>query len=235
MKKLGKLVFIISIGSFALFARFFLFEVFILKSKSMIPNLQENDFIFVNKLAYGLREPFSEKYLGDVSYPKLGDPILFNSRRESASPFLKRVVALAGDEVMYRGGKLFVNGKARSKETSSFLRSKYKGMKDKLPGDTDYYIVSKEERGTKSYDVLSYEYGERKAFGPIKLEEGEIFVLGDFRPVSRDSRFFGLIHMNQVIGKAERVLFSCGKTWDRFPMFCIPTEASWDRLFTNIP
>lgn len=235
MKKLRSLVFLFVLLGVSLVLRFFAFEVFILKSNSMLPNLMENDFLLVNKLAYGIREPFNGVYLKRYDQPSVGDVVLFHSEMSTAKPFVKRIVAGPGDEVTYRGGKLYVNGELRSSGEVSFKDFIKERESFELPGEKQYYVVRKELGVDNDYDVLSYEFGKKKVFGPLKVRENEYFVLGDFRPVSRDSRFFGNINIHQIVGRVGNVLFSCSDTLEDLPLFCRPNQVRWNRVFTKTP
>ena len=95
----------------ALFIRTFIVQAFKIPSGSMIPTLQIGDHILVNKLSYGVRIPFLEKYLVDYAKPERGDVVVFIFPEDDSKDFIKRVIAVAGDTVEVRAKKIFINGK----------------------------------------------------------------------------------------------------------------------------
>jgi signal peptidase I len=218
-----------------MFIRTQVFEIYLVKSEGMLPNLLKNDYVLVNKMAYGFRSKLIGAYLEKPENIRVGDVVLFESPLEDAKPFIKRVVAIGGDEILYRGGKLYVNGELRSLETLKFWDSSYSHLAAYLAGEKDFYVIHKEKSHQDPYNVIAYEFGEKKSFGPLKVPDHSVFVMGDNRPASRDSRFFGAIAVNSVIGKASLLVFSCEKMFEKYPILCIPSSIRFDRVFTKIP
>lgn len=220
---------------FGLFIRAQVFEIFLVKSEGMLPSLLKNDYVLVNKMAYGFRSGLIGAYLKKPENIKVGEVILFESPLEDAKPFIKRVVALGGDEILYRGGKLYVNSELRSLETIKFWDSEFTHLGQYLAGEKDFYVIHKEQSMESPYKVIAYEFGEKKSFGPFKVPEHSVFVMGDNRPASRDSRFFGAVDVNNIIGKASALVFSCESMFERYPIFCVPSSIRFERVFTKIP
>lgn len=166
----------------ALFIRTFIVQAFKIPSGSMIPTLQIGDHILVNKLAYGVRLPFLENYLVDFGAPKRGDVVVFIFPEDRSKDFIKRVVGVAGDSVEIRGKTVFINGKEIDDPHAQF------------EGD----------------DPQTAGLPTRDHFGPKTVPANHIFVMGDNRDRSYDSRFWGYVDLEDVRGKAFLIYWS----WD---------------------
>ncbi len=158
----------------ALFIRAFFFQAFKIPTGSMRMTLIEGDRIIVNKLRYGPLIPFSKKRIPGFSEPKRGDVIVFVYPEDPKRDFIKRLVAVGGETVEIKEGKIVVNGKA---------------IED-LPMGSIYY-----------YNRGDYAKVSKK----IKVPEGHYFVLGDNSGSSRDSRYWGFVPKELVIGRAELI------------------------------
>lgn len=158
---------------------------------SMIPTVLENDHIFVNKAAYGLRLPFSHVLLADLGGPSRGDVVVLESP-ETGIVLLKRVVAIPGDLVQVRDGQLLLNGKP---------------------------IPVKKEDGGVLEDLgnthqVRLDDGGGPDFGPVKVPTTSYLVLGDNRGNSRDGRYFGFVKRDAILGRAVSILGRGGSpTW----------------------
>ena len=177
----------------ALFIRTFIVQAFKIPSGSMIPTLAIGDHILVNKLSYGVRLPFLEKYLIDFGAPARGDVIVFIYPEDRSKDFIKRVVGVAGDNVEVRSKKVFINGQAVEDSYAHF-----EGYDPQLGG-------------TVNCDN----------YGPKVVPEGHVFVMGDNRDRSYDSRFWGYVNLSEVRGKAFLIYWS----WDG-----IDRWVRWERL-----
>lgn len=166
----------------ALFIRSFIVQAFKIPSGSMIPTLQIGDHILVNKLSYGIRIPFWEHYLMDFKKPKLGDVVVFIFPEDRSKDFIKRVIGVAGDVVEIRNKKIFINNKPIEDPHAHF------------EGDPP-------ERSA---------FNLRDDFGPREVPENHIFVMGDNRDRSYDSRFWGFVELEDIKGKAFLIYWS----WD---------------------
>ena len=177
----------------ALFIRTFIVQAFKIPSGSMIPTLLIGDHILVNKLAYGVRIPFWEDYIFEFQAPQRGDVIVFIYPEDRSKDFIKRVVAVGGDNVEIRQKKVYING---------------------IPvADTHAYFKDGEFAG-------ELQPGQNN-FGPKTVPGGHIFVLGDNRDSSHDSRFWGFVNMDDVRGKAFLIYWS----WDGSDRW-----VRWERL-----
>jgi len=149
-------------------------ETFQSPSSSMEPALEIGDHFIVNKLSYGLKLPFSSKTLFNYSSPGRGDIVVFSLPDDPNRTYVKRVVAIEGDEVGVQGIHLYINGKRQEEERIRWLRG---GVHD---------------------------------FNSIKVPKGHIFLLGDNRDMSRDSRFWNppYLETSQVLGKAVIIFWN---------------------------
>jgi signal peptidase I len=177
----------------ALFIRTFIVQAFKIPSGSMIPTLQIGDHILVNKLAYGIRVPLYGHYLIDFGKVQRGDVIVFIFPEDRSKDFIKRVVGVAGDTVEIRGKKVFLNGKQIEDPYAHF-------------------------EGDDPQNVLP---ASRDDFGPTRVPENQLFVMGDNRDRSYDSRFWGFVNLDDVRGKAFLIYWS----WDGSDRW-----VRWERL-----
>ena len=163
----------------ALFFRQFVVQAFRIPSSSMESTLLVGDFLFVNKFLYGAQLPFTSWRLPAIRPPRAGDIIVFKSPTDGRD-FIKRCVAVAGDTVEMRGKVLWVNGKKR-----------------------DEPFTQHTDRG-----MLLASQAPRDWMGPLVIPPGHIFMLGDNRDNSHDSRFWGPLPVGRVRGKAMFIYFS---------------------------
>lgn len=198
--------------------RSFLFEPFKIPSGSMIPTLWINDLILVNKFHYGIRLPVINLKIADNHQPQRGDVMVFRYPPKPSLDYIKRVVGLPGDEVAYLNKKLTVNGQAITKRP----------LPDFFDEDAMRYTAQFEETtGNKRYRILND--ADRPAFIPgaedfpfkqncrystegvvCKVPEGHYFVMGDNRDNSLDSRYWGFVADNNIVGKAFYVWMNFG-------------------------
>ena len=167
----------------ALFIRTFIVQAFKIPSGSMKQTLQIGDHILVNKFVYGVKLPFMQKVIIPVKTPRRGDIIVFKFPVEPEKDFIKRVVGIPGDVVEGRDKQIFVNDKP---------------LVEKYAVQTDPHVYPK---GMQTRDN----------FGPITVPENALFVMGDNRDQSFDSRFWGFVDMKVVSGKAFMIYWS----WDK--------------------
>ena len=174
----------------ALFIRSFIVQAFKIPSGSMLPTLQIGDHILVSKFAYGLRLPYPfETLVFEWARPDPDDVIVFVYPKDETKDFIKRVVAVAGDEVQIRNKQLFVNGVADESIYAHFANP------DRIiPGPRDNYPPLLPDRSIE----------------PVVVPQGKLFVMGDNRDHSHDSRFWGFVDAHDVKGKAFLIYWS----WD---------------------
>jgi len=182
--------------------RGFIFEPFRVPSNSMMPTLLTGDFILVNKFDYGLRLPIFNSKIVDFSKPERGDVIVFrypnyeHSAGYSGVDFIKRVVALPGDTISYEKDHLTVND-----ETVEYRKiGSYKGI-DSGKSMSSYRHV-KELIDKANYDILLHPLGHSRGLSKTTIPKGHYFVMGDNRSHSSDSRFWGYVPEDFILGKA---------------------------------
>ena len=192
----------------ALIIRSFLFEPFSIPSGSMYPNLKVGDYLFVSKYSYGYSRhslPFSVPLIPGrlfLKYPKRGDIIVFKTPTDNKTDYIKRVVGIPGDILEMKNNLLLINNEAiltekiSSETYKSFEVSK---IKETLPNGYYYNVFEFE----KTFEGLN-----TNNFRKITIPKDQFFVLGDNRDNSRDSRFIGLIPLENIVGRAEIVFIS---------------------------
>lgn len=183
-----------------LLLRSFLFEPFRIPSSSMVPTLLQGDFILVNKFGYGLRLPVLHTLVLPVGEPERGDVAVFRYPPDPGKDFIKRVVGLPGDILTYSDKQLRINGEPVS------LRplGPYRG-----PGAPAYELALafEEVLGERRHRILHVR--ERGAMDlRAEVPAGHYFVMGDNRDNSADSRRWGFVPQNHLVGKAFLIWFS---------------------------
>lgn len=183
-----------------LLLRSFLFEPFRIPSGSMMPTLLIGDFIVVNKFAYGLRLPVLHTQLTEGERPKAGDVAVFRYPKDPSLDFIKRVIAVPGDHVAYYNRRLSINGKALPVEFLNIYEGQGTG-RDSMEGARVY----DETINSVKHELLIDPEIPYSADGELTVPEGHYFVMGDNRDHSNDSRFWGLVPEENLVGKAQMV------------------------------
>ncbi len=204
----------------ALFIRSFGIEAFKIPSSSMVPTLLIGDHIFVNKFIYGLRIPLTKIRFLDYRKPKRGEVVVFMYPQDEGKDFIKRVVGLPGDTVTSMGTRLYVNGKEvphapltvepiEGSEKLAVYGSEENNMIPDFRGWRRFEFFEEENDG-EDY-IVQYEKNVFRQDGSFQVPEGHLFVMGDNRDNSSDSREWGLVPMENVKGKAMFVWLSLDK------------------------
>jgi len=176
----------------ALFIRTFIVQAFKIPSGSMKETLQIGDHILVNKFIYGVKIPFLRTTIIEVKNPKRNDIVVFKFPEDPGKDFIKRVIGVAGDVVEHRDKKVYVNNEP---------------VDDIFGMYTDPHI-------------FPGSFQPRDNFGPVTVPPGSLFVMGDNRDHSYDSRWWGYVNLKAVQGKAFMIYWSWDKDnfgvrWDR--------------------
>jgi signal peptidase I len=170
---------------------------------SMNPTILDGDLIYVNKVAYDLRVPLTMHRLAKWSDPQRGDIVIFFSP-EDGTRLVKRVIGQPGDTIEMRHNVLYLNA-----EPIAYTRvdSEYK---DDLPRNLrNKSIIAIEDLDGFTHPVMSVpSIPATRSFGPVTVPDDHYFVMGDNRDNSRDSRFFGFVDRNQIVGQAKGVIGS---------------------------
>jgi len=174
----------------ALFIRTFIVQAFKIPSGSMQPTLLIGDHILVNKFLYGIGIPFTDIKLLDIKKPKQGDVIVFIYPQDESKDYIKRVIGVPGDTINIINKKIFLNGK---------------------PYQDDFGVHD---------DPITVPRGQfssnRDNFGPVTVPPNSLFVMGDNRDHSSDSRFWGFVEINKVRGKAFIIYWSWESMFKNF-------------------
>ncbi|HPS79451.1 MAG TPA: signal peptidase I [Thermoanaerobaculaceae bacterium] len=188
---------------------------------SMKPTILEGDRIFVNKLAYDLKLPFTRIRLARWGSPQRGDIVVFSSPSDGTR-LVKRVVGLPGDTVALVNNRLLINGKLMSYEPISAS-----SFPDFNPG-LEPRKLAVEQLGTHPHPVMSTSgVPAPRSFATITVPEGDYFMLGDNRDESGDSRYFGFVPADSIAGQAVGVALSVDL--DR------SLKPRWRRFFRALP
>jgi len=177
----------------AFFIRTFVIQAYKIPSGSMKPTLLVGDHILVNKFIYGIKVPHFRNTLISIKEPKKGDIVVFIYPEDRTKDFIKRVIATSGDTVEIRNKKIYLNGRLYEESHGVY---------------TDQFVIPGSIQ-------------PRDNFGPVTVPPSSIFVMGDNRDQSYDSRFWGFVDLKDVLGKAFIIYWSWdredhGVRWNRF-------------------
>ena len=225
--------------------RSFLYEPFQIPSGSMMPTLLVGDFILVEKYAYGLKDPvFRHKFL-ETGSPERGDVVVFKYPKNPRQDYIKRVVGLPGDTVIYRSKEIFVipaceqqvDCSAEQKIEQSLVGNyEYEGKPTTLRlyteklGEVQHNIL---RNPYKVDDITDYEpYQKGTAVNEWKVPEGHYFVMGDNRDNSLDGRFWGFVPDENLVGKAVAIWisFEFERPEDSWLPGWVPTDVRFSRV-----
>lgn len=208
----------------ALLLRAFVVEAFKIPSGSMIPTLQVGDHIFVNKFIYGLRIPLTYWYVEHNSSPRRGDVIVFAYPQDESTDFIKRIVGVGGDVLEMRDGVLYVNGQEMPRcPVREVEYNEVDDMTDRERTQRGQLYVETMDRGdgeTIQYYVL-YNAGMIRGedWGPERVPPGQVYVMGDNRDNSLDSRRWGGVPIENIKGRAWIIWWSNGPSTAMSPRF----------------
>jgi signal peptidase I len=199
-----------------LLLRSFLVEPFRIPSGSMMPTLLVGDFILVNKYAYGIRLPVLNTKVIEIEEPERGDVVVFRYPKDPSVDYIKRVVGLPGDTIRYANKVVYVNGQPAGQVPAGVYLGKGSGVS--MSGASK----RREQLGDLQHDILVMPRTPGVQ-GEYVVGKGEYFVMGDNRDNSNDSRYWGTVPEDNLVGKAFRIWMNWdnangGIDWDRIGM-----------------
>jgi len=186
-----------------LILRSFLAEPFRIPSESMMPTLLVGDFILVNKFTYGIRLPVINKKIIPLNEPKRGDIIVFRYPKDPSIDYIKRVVGIPGDKIVYENKKLYVNGEPAVQVPLGTYEGV--GFGEDMTGAQHFL----ENLAGVNHSVLTVENAVSNE-GTYVIPDGHYFAMGDNRDRSGDSRYWGMVPEENLVGKA----FFIWMNWD---------------------
>lgn len=189
---------------------------------SMKPTILEGDRIFVNKLAYDLKIPFTTTRLARWADPERGDVVVCLSPADGVR-LVKRVIGLPGDQIELRDERLFVNGTAVNCDS---LDERFRDQIE--PAEQPFHQFAREDLAVHPHPImLTPQFAALRNFGPVQVPAKNYFVMGDNRDNSRDSRYFGCVAREKILGRATAVVISGDPK-----KFYRPR---WERFFSALP
>lgn len=172
---------------------------------SMIPTILEGDRIFVNKLAYDLKIPFTTAHLAKWSDPRRGEVVVFFSPA-NGDRLVKRVIALPGDTIQLTANRLLINGVLSNYSPVDPQTLSQLTLTDQ---QNKIFATESEPAATHPHAVMGTQnIPARRDFGPVIVPPGNYFMMGDNRDNSFDSRYFGFVPRNQIVGRATAIVAS---------------------------
>jgi signal peptidase I len=187
----------------AFFIRSFVVQAFKIPSGSMLPTLKIGDHLLVNKFVYGLRLPFTDLFITDFSDPEFKDIVVFRFPENESKDFIKRVIGTPGDTIRIGNKRVYRNGEPIQEP---YIRRGRHEIHGSFPMD--------------KWPPHRFDPRVRRNLGPIEVPEHEYFVMGDNRGESYDSRFWGFVEEDKILGKAWIIYWSWA-SW---------TDIRWSRI-----
>lgn len=200
--------------------RCFVAEVYVVPTGSLLPTVQLNDRLLVDKFSYGLRNPLTNNIVVPMGHPSRGDIVVFHYPPDPGQMYVKRLIGLPGDVVEYSDKTLRINGQRPfSQSDISSEQAQAQGLQERTEDLVTENGVLKQHRIWVQPD-MEIDYVRQPAFRPTPhckhevqrmvctVPAGQYFMMGDNRDNSSDSRVWGFVSEQQIVGKAHRVLFN---------------------------
>lgn len=230
--------------------RSFIYEPFQIPSGSMMPTLLKGDFILVEKFSYGVKDPVWRSQLVETGEPQRGDPFVFKYPEDTTIDFIKRVVGLPGDTIIYRNKELYIKPKCQSGETESngLTCGQFNKMGREIVNQGEFTLAGVPQiRATEQLADLNHEILINPAMPELsgryyqqsgtaqdewRVPEGHYFAMGDNRDNSQDSRVWGFVPKENLVGKAVFIWmsFTFSEDEDSLLPSWVPTGVRFERL-----
>ena len=203
--------------------RSFVVEPFKIPSGSMIPTLHVGDFILVNRYTYGMRLPIVNKKIIEVNDPQRGDVMVFHFPNDPSIDYIKRVIGLPGDSIVYRDKKLWVNGTEQVQQRDGDYNYVESGLnfvhteryKENLSGREHAVLLNPDVPAIHLGNVDEFPLHEKCSYSAQEMRctvpAGHYFMMGDNRDNSRDSRYWGFVPDELIVGKAFFIWMNFGE------------------------
>lgn len=196
--------------------RSFLVEPFKIPSGSMIPTLQVGDFILVNKYTFGIRLPVLNKKVVEIGTPQRGDVMVFRYPENPTLDYIKRVVGLPGDKIAYQNKRLTINGQeVPLRKTEDYLdkeRLYYTPRYIETLGALKHEILIEDDAPTFISQTTQFPFRDKCHYNSsgvaCEVPAGHYFMMGDNRDNSQDSRFWGFVPDENIVGRAFFIWFN---------------------------
>lgn len=232
--------------AFVLVLRSFIYEPFQIPSGSMMPTLLVGDFILVEKFAYGLKDPVARHKFIETGEPERGDVVVFKYPENPNVDYIKRVVGMPGDTVVYENKQLFIRPQCTGNNDSECKKLTPVPVEFKSRGEFVQRMAPllryTETLGDVTHDTLRHPTRQDQSMrfytqpgtrsNEWKVPEGQYFVMGDNRDNSRDSRYWGFVPDANLVGKAVAIWISF--EFERSPQDWIPTWVPTGVRFNRI-
>lgn len=192
-------------------------ELYVVPTGSMNPTIVEGDRVFVNKLAYDLKVPYTTWHLAEWGAPQRGDIVVFPSPEEDMW-LIKRVIGLPGDTIEMEDNRLFINGQKIDYDSPDNISRNQQS--------SSRHILTEDLENRQHSVMITPDRNTLRSFGPRTVPADSYFMMGDNRDSSRDSRYFGFIQRDQVVGRALSVVISLDIN-NRY-------KPRWERFFTAL-
>lgn len=219
-----------------LILRWAVVEPFVIPSGSMIPTLKIHDHLIVQKFSFGIKWPFGSDYIFNWSSPRRGDIVVFRYPKNPQIFYIKRVIGIPGDKIQFKGHQLILNDQSltyklqMSADENTDISSESQIYEEDILGAKHFVRILNTDSNEKSIEFQeSFEVDQIRSQEFI-VPKGSYFVLGDNRDESSDSRVWGFVEINEMIGKPWVILMGCSKSLQS-TQFCHPRHFDWNRFF----
>lgn len=227
MKVVSNIYWILAALLAAVFFRSFIVSVYKIPSASMAPTFLAGDYVLASQTAYKIQWPWSQE-ISRQANPAVNDLVVlqFSAKKAAAksmAQYLKRIVAVAGDQIEIRQGRIILNGKecTYEKSESKPVAADVQIFTETCPNGLQHEVIFDADPNSKK---------TLESYANLTVPENEIYVLSDNRAAADDSRNFGPVTVDQIASKAALIWFSVGSTQD---FISGPNQVRWNRILTK--